>query len=116
MQDFLIQHTGELITALVAGFAGWFFQRKKQKAEQRGNEIDNAEKVLKYYREMIDDLGGRLQQAISELNGAKGVIKDLEEKVEALTEELKKYKQLTDKVAAHTREIKKLKNEQNSAT
>ena len=53
-------------------------------------EIENAGKVLKYYREMIEDLGNKLKTAISELDEAKALIKELEDKVKLLTEELKK--------------------------
>jgi len=99
MKDFLIQHVGEMISALVAGFGAWFFQRNKQKTEQQATEIDNADKVLKYYREMVDDLGSRLKEAITELNATKLLIKELEEKIEFLTDELKKYKQLNGKTS-----------------
>lgn len=89
---------GEFMTGLIGGFLGWFFQRKKQTAELRASEIENAEKALQYYRSMVDDLGTRLTQAIAELNSTQKTIKELEEKVEALTDELKKYKQLNGKV------------------
>ncbi|WP_025143049.1 hypothetical protein [Pedobacter jeongneungensis] len=96
MDEFIKQHVGELITAVIAAFGGWFFQRNKQKAELQANEIDNADKVLRYYREMVDDLGLRLKEAIVELNKTKEMVKELEEKVEALTEELKKHKKLNN--------------------
>jgi DNA repair exonuclease SbcCD ATPase subunit len=99
MDDFLKQHIGELITAIVGAFGGWLFQRRKQKAETQSSEIDNAIQALKYYREISDDLGNRLREAIAELNKTKEMVRELEEKVEALTEELKKYKQLNGKVA-----------------
>jgi hypothetical protein len=63
-------------------------------------EIENAGKVLKYYGEMIEDLGNKLKTAISELDEAKALIKELEDKVKLLTEELKKYKQLNRKNAS----------------
>ena len=46
---------------------------------------------------MVDDLGEKLITAIKELHEAKQVIKELEDKVELLTDELKKYKQLNRK-------------------
>lgn len=98
MEDFLRQYAGEMLTAIIAGFAGWFFQRKKQEVEVHGSEIENADRVLKYYREMVDDLGIRLKEAIVRLNEAETIIKNLEATVEALTDELKKYKQLNGKV------------------
>ena len=46
---------------------------------------------------MIEDLGNKLKTAILELDEAKALIKELEDKVELLTDELKKYKQLNRK-------------------
>ncbi len=46
---------------------------------------------------MVEDLGAKLITAIKELDEAKQVIKELEDKVELLTDELKKYKQLNRK-------------------
>ncbi|MRJ09156.1 cell wall anchor protein [Ornithobacterium rhinotracheale] len=83
---------------------GWLAERKKRtaeienlKTENESKEIENAERVLKYYREMIEDLALKLKTAISELDEAKQTIKELEQKVEALTNELTKYKQLNGK-------------------
>jgi len=43
-------------------------------------------------------LGKRLENAIKEFNDAKKIISELEEKVEDLTTELRKYKQLNGKL------------------
>jgi hypothetical protein len=67
MDELLKSHISELITAAVGAFIGWFVQRKKQKTEIDTNEIENALKALQYYREVADDLGMRLTQAITEL-------------------------------------------------
>ncbi len=85
------------ITSGVSGFFGWFIQKKAKETEAQRNEIDNADRVLKYYREMVDDLGQRLTEAIKELAEARKAIHELEQKVEALTSELIKYKQLSGK-------------------
>jgi len=98
MEGFFKQYLGEMAAALIAGFGGWFFRRRKQAAEERAGEIENAEKVLRYYREMVDDLGARLKEAIDRLREAEAVIRAQEAKVEALTGELMKYKQLNGKI------------------
>jgi hypothetical protein len=95
--EFLLQYLGIFITAIISGFIGWIFQRKKQNAELQSIEIDNAQKLLKYYTEMVNNLGGELAKAIKELNAAKQHNKELEIKIEELIEELKKYKQLNGK-------------------
>lgn len=112
MLEFLKPYAGEILSVFVTGFGAWIFQRKKQKTEVNTNEIENAEKGLQYYRQMVDDLGSRLTQTISllhqtleelnkarlELVGTRLIIKELETKVGLLTEELKKYKQLNGKL------------------
>lgn len=97
MIEIIQPYIGEAITALIGGVAGWFFSRKKQLAELQANELDNVDKAVKIYREMIENLGLQLKTAIAELDEAKKTIKELEEKVEALTRELTKYKQLNGK-------------------
>ena len=97
MENFITSHISEAVTAFAGAFTVWFFQRRKQRTEEQTNEIDNAEKALQYYRQMVDDLGKRLTLAIMELNQSMKMVKDLQIKVEELTEELKKYKQLNGK-------------------
>ncbi|MGJ1328469.1 MULTISPECIES: hypothetical protein [Sphingobacterium] len=98
MEELLKSIAPELMTATAGAFIGWFFQRKKQNADLRASEIENAEKALQYYRIMVGDLGEQLTEAITELRATKLTVKDLEERVEGLTNELKKYKQLNGKV------------------
>ena len=104
INELILPHFGTFISAVLTGLAGFVFGKRKQTAEveginadNEGKEIENAEKVLKYYRAMVDDLGEKLITAIKELDEAKQVIKELEDKVELLTDELKKYKQLNRK-------------------
>lgn len=93
-----ISHIVELaLTGGLSGFFGWFIKRKTQQTEAQGNQIENADKALKYYQQMVDDLGKRLTEAIKELAEARKAIHELEQKVEGLTIELSKYKQLNGK-------------------
>ena len=82
---------------VLSGLAGWFFGRPKQRMELQTNELDNVDKAVKIYREMIEDLGAKYANAIEELKHANQRIKDLEASVEELLTELKKYKQLNGK-------------------
>ncbi len=91
-------HISSLIAGLITGFVGWFFGRKKASAEVETNQIENAEKLLDYYRKMVDDLGLRLENSIIRFNAAENTIRELEEKIDRLTHELGKYKQLNGKV------------------
>jgi len=65
--------------------------------ELQTSELDNVDKAVKIYREMIEDLGTKYANAIDELKKANQRIKDLEASVEELLTELKKYKQLNGK-------------------
>lgn len=65
--------------------------------ELQTSELDNVDKAVKIYREMIEDLGAKYANAIDELKKANLRIKDLEASVEELLTELKKYKQLNGK-------------------
>lgn len=95
--NFLQPYIGEILVMVFTAIITFLIQKRKQTSEIRTNEIDNAEKVLKYYREMVDDLGNRLKEAITELSEARKSIHELEEKVENLTTEIMKYKQLNGK-------------------
>lgn len=97
MKQVLIENIGVLLATLATGFGGWFFGRKKAEADAETSQIENAEKLLGYYKNLADDLGKRLESAIKEFYEAKKIISELEDKVEALTDELKKYKQLNGK-------------------
>lgn len=106
------------VVGLVSSLATWWAARRKTKAEVQMSELDNVEKSLKYYRDIVDDLGNKLREAtnelyktsnlhreaIDELTAAKKVIIKLEQKLEQLAlqnkeliNELRKYKQLNGK-------------------
>ncbi len=60
----------EGIVPLISAVLGWLFGRQKNKAELKkmqaeidNNSIENAEKLLKYYTQIIDDLSQRLEAA-----------------------------------------------------
>ena len=66
-------------------------QQKEQ--NKQWTKVSKKEKNTTHWQ----DLGEKLITAIKELDEAKQVIKELEDKVELLTDELKKYKQLNRK-------------------
>lgn len=86
-----------VITTFVGALVGWFFGRPKEKAELQTSELDNVDKAVKIYREMIEDLSQKYAKAISDLEKANQRVKELESSVEELLSELKKYKQLSGK-------------------
>lgn len=96
-----------IFTALISVFtsiATWFAARRKNLAETTSSELDNAEKAVKYYREMVDDIAARYKMAVQELDDLKNHYKEQEKQLQALltenrnlVEELKNYKQLNGK-------------------
>jgi chromosome segregation ATPase len=125
MNELLLSVIKDGATALFGGIFGYLIQKKQTQieavrasadskkilADSSSSEVDNAEKVLKYYREMIDDLGSRLTLAIKELSDtrmelsdarkelseSRNIIHELKTTVENLTVELGRYKQLNGK-------------------
>lgn len=92
------------LISLVTSIATWFAARRKNLADTTSSELDNAEKAVKYYREMVDDIAARYKQAVQELDDLKNHYKEQEKQLQALLVEnrnliyeLKKYKQLNGK-------------------
>lgn len=112
MKELFQENLGTFLAALITGFTGWFFGRKKTEVDVEGAQIENFDKGLAYYQKLVDDLGTRLEKAIFALQKseqekqevivkfteATNQIHELERKVEKLTEELSKYKQLNGKI------------------
>jgi septation ring formation regulator EzrA len=111
MNESLMRIIELLCTTSFGGAFGWILQRKQAQATAQTSEVENADKVLKYYREMVDDLGSRLTHAIKELSDtrielsaarqelsdSRNIIQELKTTVENLTIELGRYKQLNGK-------------------
>lgn len=68
MIDLIQPYLGELITALVAGFGGWFFQRKQKHAELESLKANNSQKIVDLYQESLDDLKKRYEERFQELH------------------------------------------------
>ena len=68
MLEFLRPYLGELLTAIIAGFGGWFFERKRKSAEVTTLKVDNSEHIVKMYKEALDDLDKRYDEKFKELD------------------------------------------------
>lgn len=99
-----------ILTALIGvltNLGTWYAARRKNNAEVQANELDNVNKAVGYYREMLDDFAERYKKAIEELEATKAELEQLEERFtklaaenRALIQELKKYKQLNGKTVS----------------
>ncbi|OWP84341.1 hypothetical protein BWK59_05825 [Flavobacterium davisii] len=91
----IFQHS---ITAFLSSLTMWMFSRRKNLAEDRGKELDNAVKAVKYYRELLDDMAKRLAEATEALMKLEQKHHDLMRVNQSLVSELQKYKQLNGKL------------------
>lgn len=108
---------GELWGAIISGisifataFVGWFFGRKKTKAEVRSAEIDNDVKLSRHYAKLLDDLETRYADKM------KSVTDLYEQKERMLREEIKilnrRVRMLKNENRDLRKRIKDLENEQ----
>ncbi len=86
MEQFLYPTLSAFFAALIT----WFFNRKT-------TEIDNEIKSADFYRNLLDDATRRLNEAIDTITAQDVKIKSLMAEIEALTIEIRKYKQLNGK-------------------
>lgn len=59
------------VPAVVTGILTYILSRKKQQQETKSNELDNVQKALEVYRQIIQDLKTDLQETqikVEELN------------------------------------------------
>ncbi|MPT35739.1 MAG: hypothetical protein E2604_11815 [Flavobacterium sp.] len=132
MKDYVLQYGGEFIQTLIAAAIGWFFGRKKLKAEVTGmnaenesKEIDNDIKLSGYYKELLDDLKSRYEIRFQELENRYEIrFQEFEamsnRKVQVLESEItmrdRKIKLLEREIAELKRENKQLRNAKNATT
>src|SRR5690625_247802 len=106
-----------IITALSSGalssYITWAQTKRKNVAEAQTNEIDNLDKALGYYREIIEDMRKRhaddidvMKQTLSRFELQ---IKVLEKENKALHVEMKNYKTKVSELEKKYNELKKSK-------
>ncbi|WP_051881898.1 hypothetical protein [Chryseobacterium soli] len=71
----LMEHFGAFIGAVLTGLAGFLFGKRKLQAEvaginadNEGKEIENADKLVRLYKETLDDLGNRYEAKFKEFS------------------------------------------------
>ena len=84
-----------ILTAFGA-FIGWFFTRRKTKAEAIGSEIDNDTKVVDLWR----NWSAHLQDQIQEMETK---IQQLTQRIEELEEENKQHLKTIENLLLHGR-------------
>nr|WP_314290309.1 cell wall anchor protein [uncultured Capnocytophaga sp.] len=86
--ELLKEQFSTFVGLLLSAWVGWLFGRPKQKVELQASELDNVDKAIHIYREMIDDLSLKYAKAIADLNEANIRIKELENSVQNLLKQL----------------------------
>ena len=86
MNDF--DWIGASLSAVGSSFATWFFTRKKSAAETKGSELENVEKSLKIYREMLGDVKTECDVARMELGAMREKLAGKYKRVEHLEKEI----------------------------
>ena len=88
-------HIGTFLSTILVGFAGYVFGGQKMKAEVKGldadaegKEIENSDKIVKLYKDAIDDLGGRYEVKFKEITAM------YEMKIKLLEDEINLHKRI----------------------
>lgn len=88
-------HISTFISAILVGFAGFVFGKQKLKAEvagldadNEGKKIENEDKLVKLYKDAIDDLGSRYEVRFKEVTSM------YESKVKLLEDEINLHKRI----------------------
>lgn len=90
-----------IVSIALTGFVGWFFGRRKTKAETRGVEIENDIKLSKHYQRLLDDLEGRYKEKFDDVS------KLYDKKEKALKEEIRILKRRIRVLKAENRDLRK---------
>ncbi|WP_281233499.1 cell wall anchor protein [Flavobacterium gelatinilyticum] len=85
------------LAAFFSALITYIFSKRKNLAEDRAAELDNAVNAVKYYRELLDDMASRLTKATDTINEMEKKLRELMDVNQHLVEELQKFKQLNGK-------------------
>jgi len=93
MEQFVYPTLAAFFSALIT----WLFSKRKNLAEDRAAELDNAVTAVKYYRDLLDDMATRLTAATETIKSLEIQHRELMGVNQHLVEELQKFKQLNGK-------------------
>jgi hypothetical protein len=95
MKEIILNNLDTFVGAVLTGIAGFLFGKKKLNAEvagldadNEGKEIENADKLVKLYKEAIDDLGVRYEVKFKEVTAM------YDSKVKLLEDEINLHKRI----------------------
>ena len=101
MKELIFEHLGAFMGAILTGLAGFLFGKRKLRAEvegmnadNEGKEIENADKLVKLYKETLDDLGSRYEMKFQEFSDLS------DKKVLMLQQQIDFQKRINDELRA----------------
>ena len=101
MKELIFEHLGAFMGAILTGLAGFLFGKRKLRAEvegmnadNEGKEIENADKLVKLYKETLDDLGARYEMKFQEFSDLS------DKKVLMLQQQIDFQKRINDELRA----------------
>jgi predicted RNase H-like nuclease (RuvC/YqgF family) len=65
------------LTPVATAAAGWFVGKRKTNAEAMTSEMENVERALRIYREMVTDLGDKVTRLETELSNLRKQLSDV---------------------------------------
>jgi hypothetical protein len=105
--EHILPHIEVFISAVLTGIAGFLFGRKKMKAEvegldadNEGKDIENTDKLVKLYKETLDDLGDRYETKFKEFAELS------DKKVDLLQEQIDFQKRINEQLKAENNLLK----------
>ena len=96
MVELFKDYIGQILLLIVTTFITWFFTKRKQNVDINTTEIDNGSKVVKLYKDSLDDLGERYQKKYLDIElQAKNIAILFENKEKLLMQEIAYHKKQT---------------------
>lgn len=83
LADTIMRLTTDILPPALTAVLGWYFGKRKSKAEAVESEVENVGKGLELYRIMIDDLKNRQQLLQENIKRLEEEYSDLKRKLEA---------------------------------
>ena len=106
--EHLLPQLAAFAGAIFTGVAGYVFGRGKLRAEtegleaeNEGKELENADKLVRLYKDAIDDLGSRYEKKYQEVTAL------YENKVRLLEDELKMHKRIINQLKSEIAALRK---------
>lgn len=96
MYEIIHPYLSEGFATILGAFTAWFFTRKKTDVEVDTTEIDNGDKVIKRYKDALDDLDARYEKKYQHLEEmSKNVEALFTKKEQVLLQEIEYHKKQT---------------------